>query len=421
MSIDLSVPSAQRTPVLGGLSELLVPYIDITKSPYSADKTGVGDCTAAFRSAFLVGGHIVIPKGDYKMLDVAYFGLPTWLDFKHGARILSSGAAFTDSFVFGCYAAVADLKVTGGDFVNTVAALGTAVRFGSGCSNVEVSGGKYSGFPQASGGCVYATTVDGMKILNNRFTSSNAGALLFGTMKNVLFQGNICSAMPNNGIRVSGSGGLFADGISIIDNEFYGWTGNQSPIYVTCINAVRHKNVVISGNKVRGQGIAFAAGGNADLISTFGVSGLTVTGNTISGAGDLCVAIETADNFTVTGNVCNGADQHGIAVQNAERGTVIGNSIVDIGKDTGNITVRASAPLAGVALIDVIDSVLVGGNTVVDTAGGGGLGDYAVSVYGTGATTNVVIGANQGTGMTSGNLYVPAGKSVQRVTTTAFP
>ena len=404
------------SPGLDRLRSSDLPWTDIRK--FGADRTGVSNCKAAFAAAFAVGGRIYVPPGDYKMLDVAYFSAPIHLELAPTARILSSGSAFTDTFVFGAYAAIAGISIRGGQFINTATAPG-AFRIGSGSSNVEIEGVYCTGF-SSGGACIYATSVNGLRVKRNRFLSSYGAMLAFGDCVDVSFRDNFVSGMANNGVRISGSSGDFSIGVDISDNEFGPSTGNQSPISVTCIDAVKHKRVRISGNGVQGLGIPFADGGNADLISTFGVDGLVVANNKLSGAGDLFIAVEQVTKASITGNVGVGADMSGITVKESSHVSVTGNTLVDVGKDINAITNRATSPLCGVLVFNATDTVIIEGNVVSDVDGGAA--DYAVGVNkSSGTMTNILVGMNAHSGMTSGEIFVKAGESVTKATAAAYP
>lgn len=96
MSIDLSVASAARKPVLGGLAPLLFPFRNVGLDPYNAVLNGIADDTAALQACHDAlparGGTIVVPDGSLRTTGTINITKPNVQIVSTGRRNVQDGA-----------------------------------------------------------------------------------------------------------------------------------------------------------------------------------------------------------------------------------------------------------------------------------------------------------------------------------------
>lgn len=265
-------------------------------------------------------------------------------------------------------------------------------------SGLGCIGGRADGLTVA--GCVLerpGTNGDGVAVYPSATTNDNRRTLVIGN--------RIVSPL-NNGIHVGGDGDVAVVGNIIIDAAQYG-------IIVENNVGGTFNLAVVSGNLVKGTT-------NFEGIRIEMFDHVSVTGNTVSAAGQHGIAVNTCDAVSVIGNAITGSTTHGISLTAATRTVVSGNSILD------NLS-------RGIVVGGASDDVLIANNVVDNNAvGQTRVQDTATNVYinnnllrGTTAFSNttsgtVTVGRNDGgvttTVAAAATLNLPLGRTVVTVT-----
>ena len=195
--------------------------------------------------------------------------------------------------------------------------------------------------------------------------------------------------------NMAGAGVLVAtatDDVKVIDNVFTGVgsgvitpvTGQYSGGVV--LNCDGMTNVVIRGNTVKG----FAQGINGGTIT-----GLTISGNSISAAGQHGIYYGAIVNGVVTGNVIDGTGLEGMKFQLTDHGALDTDTLVISGNVLRNIGSHG-IHLALATGTNVARNAVIGNNVINHTTAGNG--DDILVEWGIGVTVHDNIGTGAGIG-----------------------
>ena len=322
---------------------------------------------------------------------------------------LANGATFlrattsTGSALFFTSATLSNFNIYGGTLQGqggTMTCFETVTGTMPGCQFIGVN---FVNWLDPNGGALYCSNPSKLWVLDCTFTTISNGVIATGNSSDLFFSKNSFNTWSKNCIRVQATSTDACNRAVITENICVASNGNQSAIYVTHGTLVMY-DIVISNNICIGQGTPFEAGGNADLISTFGILYLTCTGNVCRDGGDLGIAIQNVSRGTVTGNTCFNNDKNGITVQDSHYVSATGNTCLNNGHDANNVMNKVSFPPSGILVYAsglgglTCDNIMVSGNNCsnIDPTTYP-YQHYGVSVIGAPANLRkVLIGPNEG-------------------------
>ena len=196
----------------------------------------------------------------------------------------------------------------------------------------------------------------------------------------------------------------------------YASSGNRQPISIQSdvLVAPFHERVTITENQIIGNYVnhqATANGGTADMISVHHTNHFVISNNIVEGSGDCGFTISVnSTRGTVTGNTIIGAGNCGIAVGSIAVGiyirslTISGNTIMNCGQNGGGIWASTAINLRKLTGGIVVGNFLGDDQAVPTQWYGISLGDTSG-----GSCTDVHIGPNQYTGVTTAKRWSPSG------------
>lgn len=299
---------------------------------YGAVADGVTDDSAAFIAALTSGaGTVLVPAGSYKIAQTITIPAATKVIGEKGnnlimvlAEVVANGSKITiDGLQVELAAGTSD---------------GASAIRGTSCSNLTIANCQIYCNERGNNGIAIEATVD-TNIINNTIysTGQGHGIAVMALCDNILIQGNSCINNGRCGISVYTNVTSVRIIGNYVENYMIRRTLTDGGIDTYGPNVY---DVTIQGNIIT-QTID-AGSGNGSAIRVSGVTGATVTGNTISISGYSAVAI-----------LVQGRDTHDCAA-------------VTVGNNTIRITGHAGFAFR---VYDVVDTTIEGNSVTVEGAG----------------------------------------------------
>jgi parallel beta-helix repeat protein len=228
-------------------------------------------------------------------------------------------------------------------------------------ASVTVSG-QANGFKVAGKSYV---TIQGFAVAN----TSSYGFYVSSSSSNVILSGNTVTNTASNGIyltttsadlTVSGNTVTGSTGVGIYVNTLSGVTVSGNTVSGTTsygIFARTSSNVTVSGNHVSDTG-------SHGIYVSPSSTGVTVSGNQVSGSNGYGIWANTSSGVTIGGNTVSDTASYGIHVEDSSGVTVSGNDVSGAGEQALDL-IRYGIKLAGTT------SSLVSGNVSHDNSNDG--------------------------------------------------
>lgn len=228
---------------------------------------------------------------------------------------------------------------------------------GTPCKNVLVQGcyfgpsSRLGGFGRAIGSHTSydaSTYADGIQILGNRIEATLQEGIRVYAWKNVVIADNVISGTGSASVIVTGpdpavAGYAIACQDVVIRGNVIGSAGPSSPVRVIGFATARPSGVSISGNRVTGSTTTgvYVSQATAPLITGNQISACTsssvyvinctdpsVSDNQSAGSGGTAIGLDTCTGGHVVANVVNGSAGHGVLVSGGSNVSVTANRVV---------------------------------------------------------------------------------------------
>jgi hypothetical protein len=309
--------------------KLSAQWVDVRK--YGADPTGVADSTTSIQSALDLSGVIYLPKGTYKISsDLTYKSNTVIRGDGYNLTIIRNTTGRTDTKTIlrpylgsgsdNVYITGITFDQNGSSYSDSASDMSVSV---DNCSDVTLSNVKFK--DSITMGLWVGNNVSKLKIFNSIVDTSRGGGIsLFGDISDIIVSGNYFYSCKDDALAFQDlAGATFGPRNIVVSSNIFSNNNSRNSLDSTPHGILIYggKLVTITGNVIDNtvsDGIAVIQG------QTFRSSGVNITGNVISNAGN------TSDNVS-------GVPRNGIRIYNSDNVVISGNSVLDA-KNNGVIT-----------------------------------------------------------------------------------